>query len=55
MRGWTKSTLTTQTPSARRASHLLIFLTIGYLWSKQDEKVDMEKEPDVNKNKNRNI
>ena len=31
------------------------FPTMGDLWSKQDEKVDMKKEPDVNKNKNRNV
>ena len=31
------------------------FLTMGYLWRKQDEKVDMEKEQDARKNKNRNV
>ena len=31
------------------------FLTMGDLWSKQDEKVDIEKEPDVNKKKNINV
>ena len=31
------------------------FPTMGDLWSKQDETVDMEKEPDVNKKKNRNV
>ena len=29
--------------------------TMGYLWSKQDGKVDKEKETDVNKKKNRNV
>ena len=29
--------------------------TMGDLWSKQDEKVDTEKEPDVNNKKNRNV
>ena len=28
---------------------------MGDLWSKQDEKVDTEKEPDVATNKNRNV
>ena len=28
---------------------------MGDLWSKQDENVDMEKEPDVNKKENRNV
>ena len=28
---------------------------MGDLWSKQDEKVDIEKDPDVNKKKNRNF
>ena len=31
------------------------FPTMGYLWSKQDERADIEKEPDVRKNKNRNV
>ena len=31
------------------------FPTMGDLWSKQDEKVDTEKEPDVNKKMNRNV
>ena len=31
------------------------FPTIGYLWRKQDEKVDTEKEQDARKNKNRNV
>ena len=31
------------------------FPTMGYLWSKQDDNVDIEKEPDVNKKKNRNV
>ena len=33
------------------------FLTIGDLWKMQDKKMDIEnkKEPDVNKNKNRNV
>ena len=30
-------------------------LTRGDLWSKKDEKGGMEKEPDVNKKKNRNV
>ena len=30
------------------------FPTMGDLWSKQDKKVDIEKEPDVNKKRNRN-
>ena len=28
------------------------FLRMGYLWSNQDERVDIEKEPDVSKKKN---
>ena len=31
------------------------FPIMGYLWSKQDEKVDIEKEPDVNKKKHKCI
>ena len=31
------------------------FLTMGYLWSNQDEKIDIEKEPYVSKKKNINI
>ena len=31
------------------------FPTMGYLWSKQDEKIYIEKEPDVKKKKNRNV
>ena len=31
------------------------FPTMGYLWSKQYEKVDKEKEPSTNKKKNRNV
>ena len=31
------------------------FLTMGDLWSKQDEKVNIEKYPDVNKKENRNV
>ena len=31
------------------------FPTMGYLWSNQDAKVDMENEPDFNKKKNRNV
>ena len=31
------------------------FPIMGDLWSKQDEKLAMEKEPDVNKKKNRNV
>ena len=31
------------------------FPTMGDLWRKQDEKVDMEKEQDVSKKKNRNV
>ena len=31
------------------------FPTMGYLWSKQDEKVDIEKEPDVSEKKNINV
>ena len=31
------------------------FSAMGYLWSKQDEKVDIEKEPDVNEKRNINV
>ena len=31
------------------------FPTMGYLWSNQDDRVDIEKEPDVSKKKNRNV
>ena len=31
------------------------FPTMGDLWSKQDEKIYIEKEPDVSKKKNRNV
>ena len=31
------------------------FPTMGYLWSKQDKRVDIEKEPDVSKEKNSNV
>ena len=31
------------------------FPTMRDLWSKQDEKVDIEKETDVNKNKNKKV
>ena len=31
------------------------FPTMGDLWSKQDERLDIEKEPDVRKNKNINV
>ena len=32
-----------------------VFPTMGYLWINQDERVDIEKEQDVSKNKNINI
>ena len=31
------------------------FPTMGDLWSKQDEKMYIEKEPDISKKKNRNV
>ena len=36
------------------SAHIHI-ITMVDLWSKQDDKMDIEKEPDVSKKKNRNI
>ena len=43
--------------SALRKAGLTLsnLLTIGDLWSRHNEKVDMKKQPDVNKKKNRNV